>query len=332
MDSNTLLPVSTYLLHLPKIDFSDQTLKQGTLKWDQVKNDVRKALEDYGCFEALFEKVSMESKKSLLEAMEELFELPIQTKQRNLSSKLFHGFFSNNLSQSFGVDDANIEEKVNEFTQQLWPDHGNKSISKTIHRFSEQLTEVAIMVTKMIMESFGIEKYIDQHLDSTEYVLRMLKYTPPTIDDDDDDDEEKRIGLGSHTDKNLMTILHQCQEDVDGLEVKTKDEKWIKVKPSHDSFLIMVGDSLCALLNGRLSPPYHRVMMMGKKTRYSTALFSVPKQEVIIDSPEETIDEDHPRLFKPFVYKDFTHFFHTEAGLKAPSTLHAYCALSNISQ
>lgn len=67
--------------------------------------------------------------------------------------------------------------------------------------------------------------------------------------------------------------------------------------------------------------------MMGNKTRYSTALFSVPKLETIIDSPEELVDEEHPRMFKPFDYKDFVHFFHTEAGRKAQSTLHAYAAL-----
>lgn len=91
------------------------------------------------------------------------------------------------------------------------------------------------------MESFGLEKYIDEHLNSTNYLFRLMKYTSPPADDDDGL-EETKFGLRAHTDKNILTILHQYQ--VDGLEVKTKDEKWIKVKPSQDSFLVMVGDSL----------------------------------------------------------------------------------------
>ncbi|KAG7553139.1 Oxoglutarate/iron-dependent dioxygenase [Arabidopsis thaliana x Arabidopsis arenosa] len=237
MDSDSV-PRSVSV-QLPVINFSNQTLKPGSSKWDEVKADVRKALEDYGCFEASFDKLSVGLKKSVFEAMEELFELPIQTKQRNVSSKPFHGYLCYNLYQSLGIDDANVLEKVNDFTQQLWPDHGNKSISETIHRFSEQLVELDVMVRRMIMESFGIEKYIDEHLNSTNYLMRFMKYTSPP----DDDDEETKLGLRSHTDKNIITILHQYQ--VDGLEVKTKDEKWTKVKPSQDSVLVMVGDSLC---------------------------------------------------------------------------------------
>lgn len=274
MDSDSVLPLAISF-QFPVIDFSDKTLKQGSSKWDEVKIDVRKALEDYGCFEASFNKVSVELKKSIFEAMEELFELPDQTKQRNVSSKPFHGYICHNLYQSLGIDDANVLEKVNDFTQQLWPDHGNKSIryefevnnldfflvtyiythnilinsrilvfeiySETIHRFSDQLSELDVMVRRMIMESFGIEKYIDEHLNSTNYLLRMMKYTTPL----DADVEETQLGLSAHTDKNIITILHQYQ--VDGLEVKTKDGKWIKVKPSQDSFLVMVGDSLCVI-------------------------------------------------------------------------------------
>ncbi|CAH8361102.1 unnamed protein product [Eruca vesicaria subsp. sativa] len=321
MDSDSLLPLSESP-QLPVIDFSDQNLTPGTSKWDEVKADVRKALEDYGCFQAFVDKVSnTELDKSVFEAMEELFDLPVQTKQRNVSSKPFHGYLNHNLYQSLGIEEANVAEKVNDFTQLLWPDHGNKSISETLHKFSKQLVELDVMVRRMIMDSFGIEKYLDEHLNSTNYLFRMMKYTSLP----DDDVEETKLGLRSHTDKNIITILHQYQ--VDGLEIKTKDEKWIKVKPPQHSFIVMVGDSLCALLNGRLYSPYHRVMMRAKKTRYSTAMFSVPKPGVIIDSPEELVDEEHPRLFRPFEYNDFLNFFYSEAGRRVESTLHAFCAL-----
>ncbi|KAG2330804.1 hypothetical protein Bca4012_040788 [Brassica carinata] len=321
MDTDSLLPFSESL-QLPVIDFSDQNLTPGTSKWDKVKADVRKALEDYGCFQAYVDKVSnIELDKSVYEAMEKLFDLPVQTKQRNVSSKPFHGYLSHNLYQSLGIEDANVAEKVNDFIQLLWPDHGNKSISEMMYKFSEQLVELDVMVRRMIMESFGVEKYLDEHLNSTNYLFRMMKYTAPP----DDDVEEAKLGLRSHTDKNIITILHQYE--VDGLEIMTKDGQWIKVKPSQHSFIIMVGDSLCALLNGRLYSPYHRVLMVAKKTRYSTAMFSVPKSGVIIDSPEEVVDEEHPRMFKPFEYMDFLNFFHSEAGSRVESTLHAFCAL-----
>ncbi|WZZ41482.1 LOW QUALITY PROTEIN: hypothetical protein YC2023_037741 [Brassica napus] len=75
-----------------------------------------------------------------------------------------------------------------------------------MHVFLKYLLELDVMVRKMILESFGIEKYIDEHLNSTNYLFRMKKYSPPP--DNDGDDEETKLGLRSHSDKNIITILH----------------------------------------------------------------------------------------------------------------------------
>ncbi|CAN7123899.1 probable 2-oxoglutarate-dependent dioxygenase AOP1 [Brassica rapa] len=418
---------------LPVIYLSDQTLKPGSEKWVEVRNDVRKALEDYGAFEVSYDRVSEELKQSVLEAMKELFELPVEAKRRNVSPKPYTGYSTHNgLSESLGIQDAEVLEKVNEFTQLLRPDfEGNKSISETIQKFSEKLAELDVMVRRMVMESFGIEKYFDEHLKSTNYRLRLMKYiAPPDVDTNvaagandagdgsndagasdnanvvadtsdiasgianvhinDDanigatangdigadvdaktsdfasveskadvstnvnanadanantgtlssagvgdsvtanggaDDEEKKLGLPSHTDKNLFTVLYQYE--IEGLEVLTKDEKWIRLKPSHNSFVVMAGDSVYALMNGRLFRPFHRVRVTEKKkTRYSIALFSTPNAGYIIEPPKELVDEKHPRVFKPFTYVDLMSFYHTEGGRRARSTLHAYCAVS----
>ncbi|KAJ0243235.1 2-oxoglutarate-dependent dioxygenase AOP3 [Hirschfeldia incana] len=416
---------------LPVIYLSDQTLKPGSEKWVEVRSDVRKALEDYGAFEVSYDRVSEELKESVLEAMKELFDLPVEAKKRNVSPKPYTGYSTHNgLSESLGIQDAEVLEKVNEFTQLLRPDcEGNKSISETIQKFSEKLAELDVMVRRMVMESFGIEKYFDEHLKSTNYRLRLMKYiAPPEVDTnvgaganhdasasdnanviagdednvgadtsdiangianvhiDDDakvngdtgtdvdanisdcvnveskadvstdvnanadsnantgtlssasvgdsvkanggaDDEEKKLGLPSHTDKNLFTVLYQYE--IEGLEVLTKDEKWIRLKPSHNSFVVMAGDSAYALMNGRICRPFHRVRVTEKKkTRYSIALFSTPNAGHIIEPPKELVDEKHPRVFKPFTYVDLMSFYHTEAGRRARSTLHAYCAVS----
>lgn len=82
-----------------------------------------------------------------------------------------------------------------------------------------------------------------------------------------------------------------------------------------------------ALLNGRLHSPYHRVMMTGTETRYSLGLFSIPKAGHIVSSPDELIDEEHPRLFKPFDHVEFLQFYYTEAGQRSQSALKTYCGI-----
>ncbi|CDP08458.1 unnamed protein product [Coffea canephora] len=306
---------------LPTIDFSNPGLKPGAPEWDLVKDQVRKALEEYGCFEALFDKIPLELQKSLFDALEELFDLPLQTKVRNSSKKPFHGYVGQYpmvpLYESMGIDDATISEKVESFTDLLWPE-GNSNFCKTVHSYSDQLSDLDKIVRRMILESLGAEKYMDEHMDSTNYLLRVMKYKGPQT-------TEPKLGLNAHTDKNIVTILSQNQ--VQGLELLTKDGHWIDVKPSPGSFIVMIGDSLLAWTNGRLHSPYHQVMMTGNEARYSAGLFSIPKAGYIIKAPEELVDEEHPLLFKPFDHVEFLSFYYTEAGQRAQSALKTYCGV-----
>lgn len=117
-------------LRLPVIDFSKPNLKPGSPEWDSLKSQVRKALEEYGCFEATFDRVPMELRKSLFDVLEALFDLPLQTKLRNLSKKPYHGYVGQYpqvpLYESMGIDDADIIEEVESMTNILWPE-GNEN-------------------------------------------------------------------------------------------------------------------------------------------------------------------------------------------------------------
>jgi len=185
--------------------------------------------------------------------------------------------------------------------------------------FSEQLSELDRIIRRMVLESYDMEeKYLGEHMDSTNYLLRVMKYKGPQTC-------ATKLGLNSHTDKNIVTILYQNQ--VDGLEVQTKYGEWIDVKPSPDSFIAMIGDSFHAWTNGRLHSPYHRIMMRGNEPRYSAGLFSIPKAGHIIKAPEELVDEEHPLLFKPFNHVEFLRFCYTDAGRKDPFALKTYCGV-----
>ncbi|GLT41716.1 hypothetical protein SLA2020_157600 [Shorea laevis] len=311
---------SRSMLRLPVIDFSKQGLES-----DSVKGQVREALEEYGAFEALFDKVpNLELRQAIFGAFEEIFDLPLEIKQRNVYRKSSLGYIGQSpvvpLYESIAVDQANVLEKVDQgFTNILFPD-GNPTLSKNIQSFTEQVAKLDEIIRRMILESFGLEKYMDEHLNSTTYTLRGFKYTSPQT-------TESKVGLIPHQDKNMISILYQLNE-VDGLEIQTKDGEWISVKASPESFIVLIGESLHAWLNGRLSAAYHRVMMAGDKARYSLGLFSVGKGGYLIKAPEEMVDEEHPLLYKPF---DFAKFLEDlgnnrqQGGQKVEFTLKAYC-------
>ena len=53
---------------------------------------------------------------------------------------------------------------------------------------------------------------------------------------------DTNVGLIDHTDTTFITVLHQLQ--VQGLQIKTKDNLWLDVKPSTSSFIVIAGDAL----------------------------------------------------------------------------------------
>ncbi|XP_020867734.1 probable 2-oxoglutarate-dependent dioxygenase AOP1.2 [Arabidopsis lyrata subsp. lyrata] len=284
---------TTLTLQLPVIDFTSQDLKPGTSEWDLVRGNVRRALEDFGCFEALFDKLPVKLRKAVFDVSEELFRLPIETKERVVSEIKYKGYVghspTNPLYEGVGIEFADNSEKVTAFTQKLWP-KGNSSFSETVLSFTEQVSELDFITRRMIMETFGLDdKYIHEHLNST-----------------------------------------KCQNSVaDGIEVKTKDDKhWIKANASQDSsFIVLAGSMLHVLLNGRVLSSVHRVMRMGTNTRYSAGLFSVPKTEELIYAPEKVVDVEHPRLFKPLDFEAYFQFTTEESGRRDSKALRTYCGL-----
>lgn len=54
------------------------------------------------------------------------------------------------------------------------------------------------------------------------------------------------LGVGRHKDGGALTVLYQ--DEVGGLEVKRKtDGEWIRVKPTPNSYIINVGDTIQVL-------------------------------------------------------------------------------------
>ena len=115
-------------LRLPIIDFSNKDLKQSTPEWDSAKVQVRKALKEFGCFEALVDdKVRLELREAVIGGLKELFDLPLETKMLNVSEKPYHGYLGEHpdrspLYESIGVDDPNIIKNVEGLSNILWPE------------------------------------------------------------------------------------------------------------------------------------------------------------------------------------------------------------------
>ncbi|KAI3789693.1 hypothetical protein L2E82_02496 [Cichorium intybus] len=311
-------------LTLPKlliVDFRNDNLAPGTAIWSSTCHDIRVALENHGCFIALYNGVSTKLEESVFKAADELFDLPTETKIKNIVSKPYHGYVGQMpivpLHEGLGIDYATDHEGAQSFTNLMWP-NGNQSFCETSMLFSRAVKELENMVIKMLFESYGVGKYSDSHIDSTTYLLRYLKYRAPEVN-------ETTMAFPSHTDKSFLTILHQNK--VSGLEIRARNEEWISVEYPPSSFVVMAGDACKAWSNDRVLSPNHKVTMDkgGRDTRYTIALFSFLSKKVEV--PDELVDDEYPLKFKPFEHVDLLNFYVTENGRKSQNILQDFCGV-----
>ncbi|KAM3374958.1 hypothetical protein P3S68_013672 [Capsicum galapagoense] len=288
-------------IKLPSIDFSHEDLKPGTPVWNQVKSKVHKALVEYGFFEASSDKIPIHLHNSIFEFSQEVFNLPLETKVRNVSTKPFYGYVGHfpkfHFMKAWALMMLTSLMKLRNSLKFFGHKETLLFVVKTTQSYSEQLVELDQIVKRMILESLGVEKYMDEHMNSTNYILRLMKYKAP-----------------------------QSSETKPGL-ILTKDGQWINVDPTPNTFIVIIGDSLHAWTNGRLHSPYHRVMMTGNEARYSVGLFSLPKAGYTIKAPEELVDDEHPLLFKPFDHLKFLAFCYSKEGMRWKFPLKTYCGV-----
>ncbi|CAM8990542.1 unnamed protein product [Rhodiola kirilowii] len=301
---------------LPVIDLSNETLNLGSPAWPSTCHQVRIALEEYGCFIAMYHQEPLEH-LTFFQGLKDLFDRPIHTKSQNISILPYHGYIGMQsilgLHESMGIERATTLDGVQKFTNLMFP-AGNDSFSQAINVYSNQMAELDRLVIKMVCESYGVESYYASHVEMTDYLLRVMKYNGLGS-------SEPKTGLLPHTDKSFTTILHQNQ--VKGLEVKTKKGDWICYNPLPCSFLILAGDAAMAWSNERIHSPEHRVIISSDKARYSLGVFSHNKGT--IDIPKELIGVGHPPRFKSFEHHGFLHFSAKAPGQKRDSSITAYC-------
>ena len=112
---------------LPILSFSKETdLKPGTNSWLLACKDVQRALEEYGCFIVLYHKTpSLHLNNAIFAALEELFDLPTETKMKNVYDKPLNGYVGQipklPLHESLGIDNATALDGAQTFTNTMWP-------------------------------------------------------------------------------------------------------------------------------------------------------------------------------------------------------------------
>lgn len=181
----------------------------------------------------------------------------------------------------------------------LFPSH-----SEILQEFGFKMMELSKRILKIILMSLGDDydgKFYESEFSNCHGYMRIVNYTPPeTV-------EEKEVeGLGMHTDMSCITIIYQ--NEIGGLQMRSKEGEWIDICPCENSLVVNVGDLMEAWSNGRLRSSEHRVVLKRFVNRLSLAFFCLFEDEKVILAPDEVVREGCSRMYKPFICSDYLRF------------------------
>ncbi|KAF3685860.1 putative beta-amylase 2, chloroplastic-like [Capsicum annuum] len=108
------------------------------------------------------------------------------------------------------------------------------------------------------------------------------------------------------TDMSYITIVYQ--DELGGLQVRSKDGQWVDILPCEGTFVVNIGDMLQAWSNDKLRSSEHRVILKKPVSCFSLVFFCCFENEKVILAPDEVVGEENSRIYKPFVFYDYLNF------------------------
>ncbi|ESR52779.1 2-oxoglutarate (2OG) and Fe(II)-dependent oxygenase superfamily protein [Citrus sinensis] len=181
----------------------------------------------------------------------------------------------------------------------------SSDFSELLQEYGIKMVELSQRISKIILMSLGGDyerKFYESEFGKCQGYLRIINYTPPETVKEDKELE----GLGMHTDMSCLTLVYQ--DEIGGLQMRSKEGEWIDIFPCENSLVVNVGDLMQAWSNGRLRSSEHRVVLKRFINRLSLAFFWGFEDEKVIRAPDEVVGEGCSRIYKPFVCLDYLKF------------------------
>jgi len=146
--------------------------------------------------------------------------------------------------------------------------------------------EAGVKVLRAIARFLKVdEDYFTDTVRDGNSVMRLLHYPAQS------EPTGEHIRAAAHEDINTITLLLGAEEA--GLELKTKDGRWIPVSPKAGELVINIGDMLQRLTNGVLRSTSHRVVNpapdRASHARYSMPYFLHFRPDFVIEALPGTV-------------------------------------------
>ena len=137
------------------------------------------------------------------------------------------------------------------------------------------------------------EDFFEDKIQSGNSILRPIHYPPITATD------IPNVRAGAHEDINFITLL--VGASAEGLEVLTREGKWLPITTEGDAIVVNIGDMLQRLTNHVYPSTTHRVVNPqndnARNPRYSVPFFLHPNPDVVLDVLPSCVSAENPSRY-----------------------------------
>ncbi|WP_118857486.1 isopenicillin N synthase family dioxygenase [Sphingomonas mesophila] len=173
---------------------------------------------------------------------------------------------------------------------------------ETFQRLYTAFDEAGVKILRAVARFLKIdEEYFTDTVRDGNSVMRLLHYPPQN------EPTGEHIRAGAHEDINTITLLLGAEEA--GLQLLTKDGRWLDVSPKKGELVINIGDMLQRLTNGKLRSTSHRVINpspeRASKARYSMPFFLHFRSDFMIEALPGTVPSGEQPKWPPITADDY---------------------------
>ena len=183
----------------------------------------------------------------------------------------------------------------------VWPEE-IESFRDTFRELYDTFDRTGLKILKAIARFLKVDEdyFVDTVRDGNS-VMRLLHYPPI------EGEPGSHVRAGAHEDINTITLLLGAEEA--GLELLTKEGRWIPVSPKPGELVVNIGDMLQRLTNGRLRSTSHRVVNPPPErrshSRYSMPFFLHFRSDFLIEALPGTVPPGEQPKWPPITADDY---------------------------
>ncbi|KAF3041810.1 hypothetical protein E8E11_006892 [Didymella keratinophila] len=192
---------------------------------------------------------------------------------------------------------ASLDEDTARSHDLIWTHTSHlPGLRETTISFWVQRLQLARKLTRIFAFALDLlEDYFDALTTQPGADALYIHYPPPTSCATEK--EKIDVGIGSHTDIQLFTLL--WQDDLGGLQVLPNTEEWLDASPIPGTLVVNVGDFLQRLSSDRFRSTVHRVYNRAERSRYSMPFFFGFNADAVCEVVPTCAVEGNPAKYAP---------------------------------